>query len=228
MGKQGPHPASVVAIHPRHNLKYNVLFSVRGRTVSLTLKRRLGNKFLKYNTVGSTGLLTWKRNRLFDWRPMPNPRGPQSFDAQGPAGVSRTLRATGKVAFISYSSMATEDAYWVADAFRGAGAQVWLDESEIAAGSSLPAAIRHGISSADVFVPVVDDAWFGSDWCQRELALARQHHTRVAPIRINHGRLQLDKTAKAALATVGEPLVVDLRGARANAKLIELAQNVLR
>jgi hypothetical protein len=221
IGKRGPTPASVAEIHPRHDLELDVVFAVRGRTVRLTLHHRSGKEFMRYNTVGSAGLLTWKRRKVLDWLPLP---ASQSTGMSAPAGSA--FATGGARVFVSYPLDAAEDAAWVARAFQAAGVPVWIDETNLAPGDSLPASIEEGIKSATVFVPLIDDAWIASEWCVTELKIARINGVRVVPMRIDHGRFNVPPDVRQALRAVGEPLTVNLRRADANQRLMDLASEL--
>ena len=219
--KRGPSPASVTGIHPRHDLKLDVMFAVRGQTVRLTLRRRLGKKFMKHNTVGGTGLLTWKRRKILDWRPQ---RVPHPFPPVGSAPAPVT-DGTARV-FVSYPHGSAEDAHWVANAFHAAGVPVWIDESNLQPGDSLPTSIEQGIKNATAFVPLIDEAWIASEWCITELEIARTNGVRVVPMRLDHGRFSVPRNVRQALQSVGEPVALDLRRADANQRLINLARQL--
>jgi hypothetical protein len=222
IGKRGPSTAWVVGIHPRPDLKLDVMFAVRGQTVRLKLRRRLGKKFMKYNIVGSTGLLTWKRKKILDWRPLPVT---QSTGVNAPIDLALAPAASGRAhVFISYPHGSAEDAGWVASAFKAAGVPVWVDESSIAPGDSLPTRIEEGIKGATVFVPLIDAAWIASEWCITELEIARANKVRVVPMRLEPGRFNVPPNVRQALKDVGEPLALDLRRADANQRLMNLAR----
>ncbi len=228
MAKQGPSPAAVVGINPRHDLKYDITFSVRGELVQLTMGRRLGNRFTKQNVVGSSGLLTWKRRSLVDWQPVPVAPPTRSTGPIGLRGRQRKPQGRPARIFVSYSHEAPEDAEWVATAFESAGANVWRDTIRLRAGASLPDSIAEGIGSSDVFVPLIDEAWLQSEWCLRELRLAKQHGTRVVPIQIHFGKFSPPNAVQSLLVDLGDPVVLNLRRADAADRLLELADELAR
>jgi TolB-like protein/predicted Zn-dependent protease len=89
------------------------------------------------------------------------------------------MSETTKAVFLSYASQDAEAAKRIADALRGAGIEVWFDQSELVGGDAWDAKIRHQISSCALFVPIVSgntqarlEGYFRLEW---KLAAQRTH-----------------------------------------------------
>lgn len=225
MGKQGPEPAHIVAIHPLYTLKTDVIFSVRGREVRVRLDRRTANRFVKFNGVGTVGLLTWKRRRMVKWQPTGTPkRTPSKRKAR-----ARQIAAGSHTAFISYPSVAAADARWVADVLQAAGITVWMDEQGIEPGDSLPERITKAIKESDSFVPIVDQDYLNSRWCMKELEIAAEANVPVAPVKISFDELIVSPGLRDLYERkLGDPLMLDLRRADAEDRLLALADKLAR
>ena len=85
---------------------------------------------------------------------------------------------TGAV-FLSYASQDAVAARRIAEALRGAGVEVWFDQSELVGGDQWDAKIRGQIGSCALFIPVISAAtqarlegYFRIEW---KLAAQRTH-----------------------------------------------------
>ena len=67
---------------------------------------------------------------------------------------------------------------------------VWIDDRGIAVGEKVDPTIAKGINESDIFVCVLSDEFFASDYCQNELGFAHNLKKRVFPIRWNNSSLQ--------------------------------------
>src|SRR2546423_3841275 len=65
------------------------------------------------------------------------------------------MSESGKAVFISYASQDAEAARRICDALRGAGVEVWFDQSELRGGDAWDAKIRKQIKECALFVPVI-------------------------------------------------------------------------
>ena len=81
------------------------------------------------------------------------------------------MSATGKAIFLSYASQDTEAARRICDALRGAGAEVWFDQSELRGGDAWDASIRRQIKDCALFVPIIsantqarEEGYFRREW----------------------------------------------------------------
>lgn len=86
--------------------------------------------------------------------------------------------------FLSYAHEDKPVAYKLVDALRHQGADVWVDEEQLAVGDSLIARIEAAIRGSDLFLVLVSPASERSGWLNRELGLAlkTENKTRVVPI----------------------------------------------
>jgi TolB-like protein len=86
---------------------------------------------------------------------------------------------SGKGVFLSYASQDAEVARVIADELRGAGVEVWFDQSELVGGDAWDAKIRGQIASCALFVPIISantqarlEGYFRIEW---KLAAQRTH-----------------------------------------------------
>jgi len=85
----------------------------------------------------------------------------------------------GKAVFLSYASQDAEAAKRICDALRGAGIEVWFDQSELRGGDAWDAMIRKRIKECALFVPLITpttnaraEGYFRLEW---KLAVDRSH-----------------------------------------------------
>ena len=88
-----------------------------------------------------------------------------------------------KAVFLSYASQDAEAARRICEALRGAGMEVWLDQSELRGGDAWDESIRDQIKACALFIPVIStnaharvEGYFRLEW---KLAIDRSH--RMAP-----------------------------------------------
>src|SRR5215813_3190039 len=81
--------------------------------------------------------------------------------------------------FLSYASQDAEAARRICDALRGAGLEVWFDQSELRGGDAWDASIRRQIRECALFVPLISsnsntrgEGYFRLEW---KLAVDRTH-----------------------------------------------------
>jgi TolB-like protein/Tfp pilus assembly protein PilF len=81
--------------------------------------------------------------------------------------------------FLSYTSQDADAARRICDSLRGAGLEVWLDQSELRGGDAWDAAIRKQIKACALFMPVISantsarvEGYFRLEW---KLAVDRSH-----------------------------------------------------
>jgi TolB-like protein/Tfp pilus assembly protein PilF len=79
--------------------------------------------------------------------------------------------APGKAIFLSYASQDAEAARRICDALRGAGLEVWFDQSELRGGDVWDASIRRQIRDCALFVPIIsantqtrEEGYFRREW----------------------------------------------------------------
>jgi TolB-like protein/Tfp pilus assembly protein PilF len=84
-----------------------------------------------------------------------------------------------KAVFLSYTSQDADAARRICEALRGAGIEVWLDQSELRGGDAWDAAIRRQIKACALFMPVISantnvrvEGYFRLEW---KLAVDRSH-----------------------------------------------------
>ncbi len=100
------------------------------------------------------------------------------------------MSKTASSAFISYSHADKELARALAAALRERGVRVWIDEGELKVGDSIIERIATAIAEIDFFLALVSEASRGSNWCQKELALAvtgelGREGMKVLPLRVD-------------------------------------------
>lgn len=85
----------------------------------------------------------------------------------------------GKAVFLSYSSQDAEAARRLCEGLRGAGLEVWFDQSELRGGDAWDGAIRRQIKTCALFVPIISantrertEGYFRLEW---KLAVDRSH-----------------------------------------------------
>ncbi len=81
--------------------------------------------------------------------------------------------------FLSYASQDADAARRICDALRGAGLEVWFDQSELRGGDAWDASIRKQIKECSLFVPIIStstnarsEGYFRLEW---KLAVDRSH-----------------------------------------------------
>jgi TolB-like protein/cytochrome c-type biogenesis protein CcmH/NrfG len=82
--------------------------------------------------------------------------------------------------FLSYASQDAEAAHKICEALRGAGIEVFLDQSELRGGDAWDNKIRHEIHDCVLFIPIISqhtqerlEGYFRHEW---KLATERAHH----------------------------------------------------
>ena len=93
--------------------------------------------------------------------------------------------------FLSYASQVADAARSICDALRGAGLEVWFDQSELRGGDAWDASIRKQIKDCALFVPIIsantnsrEEGYFRREW---NLAVHRmldmdEHRTFLLPV----------------------------------------------
>jgi TolB-like protein/Flp pilus assembly protein TadD len=81
------------------------------------------------------------------------------------------VSASGKAIFLSYASQDAEAARRICDALRGAGLEVWFDQSELRGGDAWDQSIRRQIRDCALFVPIIsantqarEEGYFRREW----------------------------------------------------------------
>ena len=98
------------------------------------------------------------------------------------AAVHDRVSTSGRAIFLSYASQDAEAARRICDALRGAGLEVWFDQSELRGGDAWDASIRKQIKDCALFVPIIsantqvrEEGYFRREWnlaAQRTLDMA--------------------------------------------------------
>lgn len=177
-----------------------ILFDARGERVQLHLSKSQARDFLRNHGAGDVGRLTWRGERLIDWRPATatEPVRP------GPARVS---------VFVSYERSWSDDAHYVAQFLQSRGIDAWIDTEELRAGDELRKGVADAIARADVFVPLLSRTYWTSAWCLRELEAARERGVAIRPVKVEEGRLVPPPHMRDMAAPILDGAVyVDLRG----------------
>src|SRR5580658_5841167 len=102
------------------------------------------------------------------------PANRQSRDTTG-----GTVTDPNKAVFLSYASQDAEAAQRLCNALRGAGIEVWFDQSELRGGDAWDQKIRQQIRDCALFVPIISahtqarpEGYFRLEW---KLAVDRSH-----------------------------------------------------
>lgn len=89
------------------------------------------------------------------------------------------MTESGKAVFLSYASQDVEAAKKICDALRGAGIEVWFDQSELVGGDAWDQKIRGQIKTCALFLPVISattnarrEGYFRREW---KIAVDRTH-----------------------------------------------------
>src|SRR5690348_6285542 len=81
----------------------------------------------------------------------------EEIGASHSTGVSQPSTASGAV-FLSHASQDVEAAQRICAALRGAGIEVWFDQSELRGGDAWDQSIRKQIKTCVLFIPVISHA----------------------------------------------------------------------
>ena len=73
------------------------------------------------------------------------------MEGQSPKPASTSMGAV----FLSYASQDVEAAQRICEALRGAGIEVWFDQSELRGGDAWDHSIRKQIKTCALFIPVI-------------------------------------------------------------------------
>lgn len=187
-----------------------VTFLVNGKPRKLKLSSSQAVRFIvnERHREGETGRLSWFLGHLCSWT------------ADKPAeGHERKV-------FLSYAHEEQPLAQYIANLFRSQGLEVWLDDSAIEAGKSLPAQVQNGIEGADRFVPLISQAYVASEWCVRELEVAKDTSTQVVPIQVTEGEVFIPEHLRRLLDEVGDPVFVDLQAREGADQVRRLARSI--
>src|SRR6516162_1740182 len=97
------------------------------------------------------------------------------MEGQSPKPASTSMGAV----FLSYASQDVEAAQRICEALRGAGIEVWFDQSELRGGDAWDQKIRREIHDCALFMPVISrhtqerlEGYFRLEW---KLAVDRSH-----------------------------------------------------
>jgi TolB-like protein/Tfp pilus assembly protein PilF len=81
------------------------------------------------------------------------------------------MNETTKAVFLSYASQDVDAAHRICEALRGAGIEVWLDQSELRGGDAWDTAIRKQIKACALFLPIISansraraEGYFRLEW----------------------------------------------------------------
>lgn len=215
-------PASILRIDIPNNISqpilYNtiVMFESRGKRIQIKLApEQINNGFLDKYVVGDTGMLTYAKDRMYDWVP-PTPAKPM-------------VNVQHKTVFISYSHQWGEDAEYIAQYFRQSGLNVWLDKAQLRVGDRLTDQIKNAVRNTTYFVPLLSQDYWNSEWCIQEFELASQLNIKLIPIKVSDGELIMPPHIRNIYRQkLGEPIFLDLRGHNPVAQLRELAREMTR
>jgi len=104
------------------------------------------------------------------------------------------MNETSKAVFLSYASQDAEAARRICEALRGAGIEVWLDQSELRGGDAWDAAIRKQVKTCALFIPIISantcaraEGYFRLEW---KLAIDRSLCSAITRSR-RRGRRQI-------------------------------------
>lgn len=86
--------------------------------------------------------------------------------------------------FLSYSEQERDVMHKVIQSLMREGFTVWTNKTDIKTGQDFQTMIDRGIEEADNLVFLMSPASLASEYCQKELALARQYNKRIIPLLI--------------------------------------------
>jgi hypothetical protein len=89
--------------------------------------------------------------------------------------------------FISYSQSDQEEAKRLVAALRATDIVGWLDAADIAAGASIPSAIRNALLQSSAMVVLLSPSALQSNWVQFEIGAAEALGKKIIPVIISGG-----------------------------------------
>lgn len=87
--------------------------------------------------------------------------------------------------FISYSQSDQEEAKRLVAALRATDLVGWLDAADIAAGASIPSAIRNALLESSAIVVLLSPSALQSNWVQFEIGAAEALGKKIIPVIIS-------------------------------------------
>jgi len=87
--------------------------------------------------------------------------------------------------FISYSQSDQEEARRLVAALRATDLVGWLDAADIAAGASIPSAIRNALLESSAIVVLLSPSALQSNWVQFEIGAAEALGKKIIPVIIS-------------------------------------------
>lgn len=92
--------------------------------------------------------------------------------------------------FISYARSDRDEAERFVEALRGAKVTGWLDQADIAAGDSVPSAIRDALKDSSAVIVLLSPRALHNSWVQFEIGAAEALGKKILPIIISGEHLE--------------------------------------
>lgn len=190
-----------------------VLVDVQGRRLKLKVPVAQAKTFSERFAVGDVGRIVVSGKELVQF---------------APASETAPVRSkTGVKVFVSYAHEHDREgqmAEYVAQVFRTAGLEPWVDTSEVKPGQKLREELARRIREAGYFVPLLSPDYMASPWCLKEFETAAEAGIPMRPVKITEGRLVPPPALKKLYdEKAGEPVYLDMNSRDAPARLREMA-----
>lgn len=145
-----------------------------------------------------------------------------------PASADAPVRPrSGVKVFVSYAHGHDREgqmAEYVAQVFRTAGLEPWVDTRAVKPGQKLREELARQIRAADYFVPLLSPDYMSSQWCLKEFEAAAEAGIPMRPVKITEDRLVPPPALKKLYEEkAGEPVYLDMNSRDAPARLREMA-----
>jgi len=92
--------------------------------------------------------------------------------------------------FISYAHSDREEAERLVKALRAGSIAGWLDKADIAAGNSIPSAVRDALKRSSAVVVLLSPRALQSEWVQFEIGAAEALGKKIVPVLISGEHLE--------------------------------------
>ncbi len=190
-----------------------VLVDVQGRRLKLKVPAGQAKAFSERFAVGDVGRIVVSGKELVQF---------------APASETAPVRPkTGIKVFVSYAHGHDREgqmAEYLAQVFRTAGLEPWVDTSAVKPGQKLREELARRIREADYFVPLLSPDYMASPWCLKEFETAAEAGIPMRPVKIAEGRLVPPPALKTLYdEKAGEPVYLDMNSRDAPARLREMA-----
>lgn len=92
--------------------------------------------------------------------------------------------------FISYARSDRDEAERLVRALRAGNIAGWMDKADIAAGNSVPSAVRNALKRASAVVVLLSPSALQSEWVQFEIGAAEALGKKIVPVLVSGEHLE--------------------------------------